>query len=171
LAQTDTHDARASRPATRQAPPETETRRGDEKAALLSFRADDRPTLEVLDDDRWGSPRPSRRLRVKFYLGSTRWLMNVWRESAPALTDAEIAADPEAHLAASSFEYVVIARPGRGPVGCSSQAPTATSSSSIGYVNVNPLTKRATSADTCRCLEPDAPRVNVGRVETASNGT
>ena len=51
----------------------------------------------------------ARAVTAAFYLGSGRWLMNVWPNSAPPLSEAEIAADPEAYLAASSFEYVVIA--------------------------------------------------------------
>ena len=147
-----------------------DSRRGYEKAALLSFSsADDRPNLEVIEDDRCGitssiapfageagevyfagdwyiglnqigvntgrATKPACLLRLDaatgavdpdyyvdllqaadaravtaaFYLGSGRWLMNVWPNSAPPLSEAEIAADPEAYLAASSFEYVVIA--------------------------------------------------------------
>ena len=43
-----------------------------------------------------------------FYLGEGRWLMNVWPNSVPPPSPAELEANPEAYLGARNFEYVVI---------------------------------------------------------------
>lgn len=50
----------------------------------------------------------ARAITSAIYLGAGRWLMNVWPTSVPALTPAELEADPGAYFAAESFEYVVV---------------------------------------------------------------
>ncbi|HTV22382.1 MAG TPA: hypothetical protein VMG12_27025, partial [Polyangiaceae bacterium] len=146
-----------------------DSRRGYEKAALLSFAADaDAPDVAVLEDERCAitssvapfvdergdvyfagdwytgvlqigvttgqAPTPACLLRVSgatgavdpdfyvdllqaadaramtgaFYLGDGKWLMNVWPNSVPAPSAAELEANPDAYLGASNFEYVVI---------------------------------------------------------------
>jgi hypothetical protein len=50
----------------------------------------------------------ARAMTAAFYLGEGKWLLNVWPNSAPPLSAAEIEADPEAYFSAKSFEYVVI---------------------------------------------------------------
>jgi hypothetical protein len=50
----------------------------------------------------------ARAVTSAFYLGDGRWLMNVWPNSVPPLSVAEIEAEPDAYFGAASFEYVVI---------------------------------------------------------------
>jgi hypothetical protein len=50
----------------------------------------------------------ARALTGAFYLGEGRWLMNVWPNSVPPPSAADIDANPDFYLGARSFEYVVI---------------------------------------------------------------